>query len=276
MSDEYGIRLAVLIDAQVVATTEDGFRRHLGASVIGRSCQRKIWFGFRWADVEPFSGRMLRLFERGQLEEERFVRFLNLVGATIYTHQDNGKQYGVSYHGDHFSGSTDGVAVNLPDLDEPVLLEMKTHGIKSFEKLVAAGVREAKPEHYRQMMVYCHGLSLKKALYLAVCKDTDELHIELLDYDPEMARAMVDKAESIIFGEGLPPRISEKPAFWECRFCAMNAVCFKDKAPLRNCRTCRYSKPERTGGWSCGLGKEEIGTQPKVGCGGYEVIPDLV
>lgn len=274
----YGERLALRIDAAFaadVATREDGFRHHLGASVIGESCQRKIWFAFRWCEKENFDGRMLRLFERGQLEEERFARYLRLIGATVYTHQD-GKQFSVSYHGGHFSGSTDGVAVDLPEQSEPVLLEMKTHGEKSFEKLRALGVAEAKPMHFKQMQIYCDGLSLNRALYMAVNKNTDELYLELVDYDPAVARSLVDKAESVIFGTGLPPRISNSPStHWECRFCAMRGVCLKDKEVRRNCRTCVHSRPERAGGWSCGIGREEITTAPKIGCQNYTVIPDL-
>lgn len=50
----YGQRLTLLIDAAFaadVAKREDGLRKHLGASVIGESCQRKIWFAFRWAGL---------------------------------------------------------------------------------------------------------------------------------------------------------------------------------------------------------------------------------
>ena len=275
----YGELLALRIDAAFaadVATREDSLRKHLGASVIGESCQRKIWFGFRWCDKEEFDGRMLRLFERGQLEEDRFARYLRLIGATVWTIDEYGKQFGFSMFGGHFSGSTDGVTTGLPDLDEPVLLEMKTHGEKSFEKLRAVGVAEAKPMHFKQMQIYMHRLNLKKALYMAVNKNTDELYLELVDYNPDLARSLVDKAESIIFGHGLPPRISNSPAtHWECRFCAMRGVCLKDKEVRRNCRTCVHSKPERDGTWSCARGREEITTAPKEGCYWYSVIPEL-
>src|SRR6266853_4197332 len=30
----------------------DGFRSHLGASIIGNDCYRQIWYMFRWADPE--------------------------------------------------------------------------------------------------------------------------------------------------------------------------------------------------------------------------------
>ena len=38
----------------------DGFREHLGASLIGKPCGRALWFDFRWITPSRFSGRMLR------------------------------------------------------------------------------------------------------------------------------------------------------------------------------------------------------------------------
>ena len=51
------------------AEAGDGFREHLGASVIGRECDRALWYEFRWITRAAQGGRMLRLFETGRLEE---------------------------------------------------------------------------------------------------------------------------------------------------------------------------------------------------------------
>lgn len=259
-----------------VAKTEDGFRTHLGASVIGDACSRKIWFAFRWAGKEDFSGRMLRLFERGQLEEERFAKLLQLIGATVFTHDDTGRQFCISEFGGHFGGSCDGVAVNLPGEPEPTLLEMKTHNDKSFKKLAMLGVEEAKPQHYKQAQVYMRNLKLKQCLYMAVNKDTDELHLELFPYKQDVANRLIKRAEHIIFDSGMPVRISENQGYFECRFCPMNKVCFKQGPALMNCRTCRHSKPERDGTWSCAKEQPEIVTKPKQGCGQYECLTELL
>jgi hypothetical protein len=60
-------------------------RSHLGASEIGHDCNRYLWYKFRWFFYETFSGRMYRLFERGHLEEMRFVKWLEGIGCKVDT-----------------------------------------------------------------------------------------------------------------------------------------------------------------------------------------------
>jgi len=66
----------------------DGFRWHLGGSVIGGECLRKIWYDYRWVQEPVFSGRMHRLFQRGHLEEFRFVEYLRGMGWTVLDYSE--------------------------------------------------------------------------------------------------------------------------------------------------------------------------------------------
>lgn len=61
----------------------DSFRSHLGGSMIGRSCDREIWYGFRWAKRGNHDGRILRLFGRGHKEEFIFVEDLRRAGFIV-------------------------------------------------------------------------------------------------------------------------------------------------------------------------------------------------
>ena len=156
-----------------------------GASIIGKSCARALWYDFRWVTPSRFSGRLLRLFETGQLEEDRIVRNLRATGATVLElDPETGRQFRVEAHGGHFGGSLDGVAIGL--LEAPKtwhVLEFKTHGVKSFADLTAKGVVLAKPQHAAQMQIYMHLTGITRALYMAVCKNTDALHIERVEAD---------------------------------------------------------------------------------------------
>lgn len=270
---DVGQRLVHLVDATYAhEENEDGMRSHLGASVLGEKCMRQVWFGFRWAGSEQFDGRMLRLFARGHHEEEMFVDLLRRLGAKVWTHDAEGKQFRISAHGGHMGGSMDGVVVGLPDLpahvpkDAPVLLELKTHNTKWFKLLLTKGLKEAHPKHYRQAQVYMFHSGLKYCLYCAVNKNDDSLWFHFFELDPTIGQYLTQRAETIIFGTGTPPRISETPTWHECRFCALNDVCFGRKMPRVNCRTCAHAKPEHDGTWSCGQSRPEITTQPKKGC----------
>ena len=64
--------IAALIDQWHEAAPSQP-RAHLGCSVLGDPCDRKIWLQFRWAIQEQFKGRVLRLFRRGQNEEQQVI-----------------------------------------------------------------------------------------------------------------------------------------------------------------------------------------------------------
>lgn len=233
---------------------EDGIRSHLGASLIGRECARELWYSFRWfsSKSQP-SAHMLRLWNRGHLEEGRFIALLQMIGVTIYQHDHaTGKQFRISDHGGHFGGSSDGVAIGLPDFEPntPVLTEFKTHNEKSFKDLVTKGVREAKWEHYVQMQVYMAKLSLSWGCYFAVCKNDDTLHAEMIAYDDMTAQRYVARAGVIIKSNTPPPKINQSPSWFKCRFCDQRRVCHFNEKPQVNCRTCFFGQPV-DGGWRC-------------------------
>ena len=124
------------------------------------------------------------------------MRNLRRIGATVLeVDPETGRQWRVEAHGGHFGGSLDGVALGL--LEAPKtwhVLEFKTHSLKSFRELVAKGVAEAKPQHWAQMQIYMHLTGLTRAMYLAVCKDTDDLHVERVRADADAAERLLAKA----------------------------------------------------------------------------------
>jgi len=51
---------------------------------VGHECDRKIWYGWRWAMGRNFSGQLLRLFETGNIEEDRVVNDLRAIGVQVW------------------------------------------------------------------------------------------------------------------------------------------------------------------------------------------------
>lgn len=230
------------------------FRSHLGASVIGSECARQIWYGFRWSTRPNFKGRVLRLFNRGHLEEARFISLLLMIGCVVYSQDDHGNQFRISDCGGHFGGSGDGVANGIPDIPEGhyALLEFKTHNDKSFKKLKAEGVRASKFEHFVQMQTYMRKMGFAYALYMAVNKNDDELHAEIITIQTEIGDRFIDRARQIIFMRDPPKKINESPGWFACSWCDHKPVCHLRNNPDRNCRTCNYSIPGQDGLWYCG------------------------
>jgi hypothetical protein len=264
---------------------DEGFRGHLGASILGEECGRKIWYTFRWASKPKFPGRVLRLFNRGHLEEGRIIAQLLMIGAQVWQQDANGKQFRISWASGHAGGSGDGLTLGIPDVPELMcVLECKTHGEKSFIELAGKlpewrnyvlgngpftgkGVKAAKPEHYIQMQLYMRKMGYTMALYIAVCKNTDDQYMELVTLNPELADQFADRGEKLVWIEGAPPRINNSPGFFKCRFCDDKPVCHLKAMPAINCRTCQFSKPIPDGKWQClKHNMELVNAKQQVGC----------
>lgn len=268
------------VNRHIETTQEDGRRAHLGASIIGRKCPREIWYVFRWALRINHDGRLLRLFNRGHKEEARFVEYLRAIGIEVFDTDDrlpmkDGKpqQFKVGAHSGHFGGSLDGVAKSIPDLPGVVgvLLEFKTHSLSSFLKLADSGVMGAKFEHYVQMQIYMHLMGLTHALYMAVNKNNDEWHLELVANDGITAQQALDRAGDIIYSNVAPNRIATSPSSYACKYCDFKELCFNGAGNVdRNCRTCMYSRPGADSLWICGLRNVTLDVDAqKAACGSY-------
>jgi hypothetical protein len=266
------------IYAAYEAQRGDGFRAHLGASIIGKPCARALWYDFRWTTHVRYEGRILRLFETGQREEDRLARNLRDTGATVLeVDPETGRQFSVQAHGGHFGGSLDGVAIGI--LEAPKtwhVVEFKTHGVKSFRDLCAKGVEASKPQHTAQMQVYMHLTEITRAIYIAVCKDTDALYVERIRFDADAGARHLAKAKRVIFADRPLSRISEDPAWFECRFCDHHDLCHGDACAVLNCRTCLHATPI-DGGWHCARHDRGLSVvDQRAACARHLFIPDLV
>ena len=271
------VSLAELIDEHH-QKYQDAPRPYLGGSVMGHHCERWLWLSFRWAVVEQFPGRVLRLFRRGHNEEATVVDDLKAIGCAM---TNTGEKQATVKIGPHMSGHADGIITHgLPGAEKtPHLLEIKTHARKSFDDLEKNGVKQSKPQHWAQMQIYMHGLGLKRTLYYAVCKDDDRIHTERIEYDKGAAETLIERGEKIVSAERMPDPISTDPSWYQCCFCAAHEFCHKTKMTQEvNCRTCAHATPESDGTWSCA--RWETGNIPddfqRTGCDSHVLHPDLV
>ena len=262
-------------------------RTYLGASIIGHPCSRYLWYCFRHCCQGDFSGRMYRLFETGNLEEYRMAAELASIGCEVHVQDEHGNQFSVQDIAGHFGSHLDGWALGVPEAPKTEhILEFKTHNRKSFDKLVVEGVQKSKPQHYCQMQVYMHLTGMKRALYLARNKDTDELYSERVHYNKEDALALMARALMIITSQEPPQGISDRSDYWECRYCDANKICHGGKPgdpvlalPSISCRQCCHATPKLDGiaRWQCELkGKSLSKQEQSKACDSHLVLPFLV
>lgn len=269
----------VAIDAAVAAQEPRDFDMVVRGSAIGK-CERHLFYRFRWAHApEQFEGRILRLFHTGHAEEARMVAWLTLAGAGVAAVDPaTGEQWEVVALGGHFAGHLDGIVTGIIEAPlTPHLLECKTHNTKSFDQLRRHGVAASKPEHVDQMQIYMHLKGLTRAFYLAKCKDTDELWSERIDYDPGHGAALLAKAQRVKEASQPAPRLSDDPAWFECRYCPSHPICHESQWALRNCRTCMFSTPTDGGAWVCERFSRALSLDDqRSGCPSHLYLPGLV
>lgn len=266
--------IASMID-QYHASKPSKPRPHMGVSLLGHHCDRWLWLNFRWVVVEDFEGRILRLFRRGHKEEDVIISDLRSIGVDIRSSQRR-----VDF-GNHVSGSLDGVIEKgVPEAPKARhVAEFKTHSKKSFDDMEKNGVEKSKPQHFVQMQVYMHGTSIKRALYLAVCKDDDRIYTERVRYDKKVAEDAIIRGKRIAMADRMPEPVSADPSWYQCKFCPAHSFCHKAEPTKRiNCRTCAHSTAMADSTWRCE--RHDADNIPEdfqhQGCADHILHPDMV
>lgn len=253
-------------------------RGHLGASILGHPCDRWLWLSFRWAVQEKFSGRMLRLFRRGNVQETTIIADLRAIGMDIRI--PGSKQTQVDF-GAHVSGSLDAIIQSgVPgNLKQRHIGEFKTHNKKSFNELEKHGVKQTKPQHWIQAQVYMYGSGIGKALYFAICKDDDRIYTEIIELDENAAKAAVARGKRVALSERMPePMPNASKDYFLCKFCAAHKFCYETKLTEHvSCRTCAHSTPHANSTWNCE--RYKVAAIPlenqRKGCTSHVIHPDL-
>ena len=254
--------------------------RRLGASIIGDSCERKLWYSFRWCKKPDFEGRTYRIFAKGNLEEAMVIEDLRAIGVEIMPlDPDTGKQWEFSTLGDHFVVKPYGVLNGL--VEAPATwhaLEIKSCNQAAYDKLVKDGLEKANPKHWAQVITEMGMAELDRAVYIAVNKNTDEIYFERIPINKKAWKDILNKAKSIIFSSEPPDRNGTGPAYWECKFCDYHAICHNIHGVAEiNCRTCIHSSPLEEGGWACDETKGILSDDlQKVGCDMHHHRPGMI
>ena len=261
----------------------------LPISMLGNECDRALWLLFRWTTVpEQHDGKKIRLFQTGDREETRLIEDLGRAGIEV-----SGQQEKVRAIGGHLRGKLDGKAVNVPEAPKTVhVIECKTSNDKKFKQIVTGvksrktgevsrGVKEQAHTHYVQSQMYMHLTGLTRCLYILENKNTDEIYIERIEYDPAFALKLVARAEAVITANRAPGKVADDRSRYPCVMCHFADVCHGEAFGRVNCRTCVHSTPIIEAGdaarWRCErFGHDLTFDKQKEGCPAHLFLPDLV
>jgi hypothetical protein len=247
----------------------DQYLGRLGASSIGDPCIRKVWLSWRGFYIPKFSGRTLRIFKTGHLQETRIIDDLRLSGLSVWDADADGNQFEFTDPlSGHFIAKVDGVVKALPeDPDTPHMMEVKTHSDKSFKDLTKHGVLKSKPMHWYQMQSGMLYGGFNRGLYVALNKNDEQFYVETVEPCEETQMRVQKRVANLVRTTIAPSRIADSSDSFACKFCDAKEVCWNEAPAERNCRTCTNCSPGAEGTWVCNmLGETRSFDGQRAGC----------
>ena len=226
----------------------------ISASSLGHDCDRKLWYSLRWASLpEQFTGRKLRIFERGDIEEQRILDDLRLAGVEVEDVDPvTGRQWRFALANGFLRGKADGRAIGIIEAPKTEhVIEIKSMKAADWRAIVKHGLARKKPEHWHQLHAGMVGLGLTRGAYIAVNKDSEEIHIERIALDVEEGNRQEARVLRIVDAHDAPGRIADSDETFACRFCQHKALCHSPEFARRHCRTCVHFTFTRDGNGHC-------------------------
>lgn len=173
------------------------------------------------------------------------------------------KQFRISGAMGHYGGSLDGKckAPSRYELSEDIILSLsfKTNNTGSgYDKVSKEALSKSKPKHWAQECQYGYKTGIKYCIYMIENKNDSDITFKVIELDWNYGAQLEKKANSIIFSKEPPPRISDNPAMYNCKFCHQADICHNGATPEKNCRSCRNASPVEDGQWLCGYAAQII------------------
>lgn len=245
------------------------YRDYLGYSSLGDPCLRKIWYSFRWAYNKEFPLRIKRIFDRGDMEEDRVIRDLARKGCVV-----SDIEYEVIGITGHAKGHIDGKAIGVPTATKTQhLFENKTMKASSYKSYINIGLKRYSPTYWQQIQSYMGHTKLDRCLYVVTNKDTEERDYKRIPFDLEQFKEGERKAFAIITSENPPDRLpNANRTFYTCKMCDARKQCLYDEPIKVTCRTCINCDFEDEGVIRCSLNKMQLGPKSQLqACEKYEI-----
>lgn len=276
----------IAIDAAIVSIENSKKKPipHLASGLIGRKCERELWYGFRWVDQIASNVESCKCALDEANGKNIMADRIKMAGFKLHlTDPRNGKEFTVSAVGGHFRDSLDGAVVGL--LQAPTTWHVWDHKTVNdttkdkLEKLKAqVGEKQAlkqwDPVYYGQAIMLMSLTGMTRH-YLTISSPGERTTISCrTDNCPSEAKALLAKAKAVISATTPPFAMTSA-----CEHCNFKDICFHGKLPQVNCRTCAHSTPELDSDarWSCNRYKQTIPLESSYkGCDQHVYLPMLL
>ncbi len=199
-------------------------RNYIGASSIGRSCNRAVWYEFQGASRPDIPPTLQRIFDTGKQLEGMLLGYMELAGLCITRAlPKNNMLYLEDTDLPIFQGHCDAI-LHLSE-DESAIVEIKTANNSSFNQFVKHRLRKWSESYYSQVQAYMGMSSYTRAVILVINKDNAELHHEWVDFNQGHYNELRKKALMISQIQEAPDRINKSPLFYICNRCQYKSIC---------------------------------------------------
>ena len=196
-------------------------RLYIGASIIGSSCMRQIWYAYQGKKTEPPISRHQRNLDIGNKFEGMVLDWLQ--DANVKVVRPNSTNNYLAYTDKelpYFKGHADAL---LPDLN--AIIDIKVIKSSSYNEFVRKGLKVWSQLYYAQLQAYMGMANFPHAYLLALNKDSGELHDEQVEFNADYYKALKNRAKLVHRASSAPPKVSNNPAWYICKMCRYNKLC---------------------------------------------------
>jgi hypothetical protein len=281
------------IDRLLVSSFVQRHSRRLGASAIGKECERDLWYSFRWATERKMTASGVRAIEDGDRGETTMIERLSLFVSDTTAERElcfrdprTGEQFEFEEIEGHFVAKVDGAICGL--IQAPKRWHMWEHKVTNEKKFAA--FEKAKRElgekqalrawdrvYYAQAIIGMHLMGLERHYLTVDTPGSRRTASCRTEEDLEEALRLLAKARRVIEAKHAPARISGSATFYVCRFCDHAEICHGSEFPLTSCRTCLHSTPIEGGNWHCARWGKTLTLAEQIdGCPAHLFIPTMI
>jgi len=192
-------------------------------------CPRMIFFRFKKAPAEEIEPERLRIFEEGEIIQQRILRHLFSLGIVRATEIQIPPQELIAGRADAIVSFTEktfsDLGIEIKEEIEPgipYVLEIKSISGKINSKKLPL------QDHINQLQLYLHYFKIKKGILLYLNKDTQEINEFLFDYDKNLVENILNwfsRLKEKIEADLIPARLADWPENWQCQKCEFFEIC---------------------------------------------------